>query len=29
VAAIGILADVILAGIQRALSRGRVSVAAT
>jgi len=29
VAAIGILADLILAGIQRALSRGRVSVAAT
>jgi osmoprotectant transport system permease protein len=29
VAVIGILADVILAGIQRALSRGRVSVAAT
>jgi len=29
VAAIGILADFILAGIQRALSRGRVSVAAT
>ena len=29
VAAIGILADAILAGIQRALSRGRVSVAAT
>jgi osmoprotectant transport system permease protein len=29
VALIGILADLILAGIQRALSRGRVSVAAT
>jgi osmoprotectant transport system permease protein len=29
VAAIGILADLILAGIQRLLSRGRVSVAAT
>ena len=29
VAAIGILADFILAGVQRALSRGRVSVAAT
>jgi osmoprotectant transport system permease protein len=29
VAAIGILADLILAGVQRALSRGRVSVAAT
>jgi osmoprotectant transport system permease protein len=29
VAAIGILADLILAGIQRGLSRGRVSVAAT
>jgi osmoprotectant transport system permease protein len=29
VAAIGILADQILAGVQRALSRGRVSVAAT
>jgi ABC-type proline/glycine betaine transport system permease subunit len=29
VAVIGILADLILAGIQRALSRGRVSVAAT
>ncbi len=29
VAAIGILADLILAGIQRALSRGRVSVAQT
>ena len=29
VAAIGILADLILAGIQRSLSRGRVSVAAT
>ena len=29
VAAIGILADLILAGLQRALSRGRVSVAAT
>ena len=29
VAAIGILADFVLAGIQRALSRGRVSVAAT
>ena len=29
VAAIGILADLILAGIQRALSRGRVSVGAT
>ena len=29
VAAIGILADLILAGLQRALSRGRVTVAAT
>jgi osmoprotectant transport system permease protein len=29
VAVIGILADVVLAGVQRALSRGRVSVAAT
>ena len=29
VAAIGIIADVVLAAIQRALSRGRVSVAAT
>ena len=29
VAAIGILADLILAGVQRALSRGRVSMAAT
>jgi len=29
VAAIGILADIVLAAIQRALSRGRVSVAAT
>jgi osmoprotectant transport system permease protein len=29
VAAIGIIADLLLAGIQRALSRGRVSVAAT
>src|SRR5579864_5876804 len=29
VAAIGILADALLAGVQRALSRGRVSVAAT
>ena len=29
VAAIGVIADVVLAGIQRTLSRGRVSVAAT
>ena len=29
VAAIGILADLALAGLQRALSRGRVAVAAT